>query len=231
MESRSNSPIFEDLEFESDLLLMVFGSGVGKLAELPPFEFCRATRHIKCKKLFLRDTEKVWYQAGFPPFSNDIPSSIRYFKNFIATHRIKKVVTMGVSMGGYASILYGHYLNAHRILAFAPQIFVDKEQRLSIGDTRRQEYAERMYTLSGEKYYDLRTHLLERNPVGAIDIIICGESELDVIHANHVQDIPNIKIVKYPCNVHPVARYLRDQRQLFPLIQQEIEDVCNCTDV
>ena len=77
------------------------------------------TRIVKAyKHIFLRDIYKQWYLKGINSQINSPQKSIEWLKNETNGY---KIITIGSSAGGYAAILYGSMLNAHKVIAFNPQ--------------------------------------------------------------------------------------------------------------
>lgn len=77
------------------------------------------TRIVKAyKHIFLRDIYKQWYLKGINSQINSPQKLIEWLKNETNGY---KIITIGSSAGGYAAILYGSMLNAHKVIAFNPQ--------------------------------------------------------------------------------------------------------------
>ncbi len=74
--------------------------------------------------LYIKDNQMAWYLKGVEGVSVDIESTLEFLKGFI--DKYKKIVMIGSSMGGYASLLFGYLLNCGVIVvAFSPQVDLD----------------------------------------------------------------------------------------------------------
>jgi len=83
------------------------------------------TRKAAYKHIFVRDVYKQWYLGGV---NEDVNSIEKLVSRLIElTSGMQHVTTIGSSAGGYASILFGHYLNAEFIFAFSPQVDLNRE--------------------------------------------------------------------------------------------------------
>jgi len=72
-----------------------------------------------CKIIFVRDVYKSWYIQGI---SNKLSTQDKLADFLKSVTEGKRIVTIGVSAGGTAAILFGCLLKADRIVAFCPQI-------------------------------------------------------------------------------------------------------------
>ena len=134
--SEQPSAIREELEIESDVLLIAFSSMRLNHAVVP-FEYDGVLRDVPVKKIFVRDLNQFWYQRGLPGIAGNLAGVGDYLTALIARQSVKKVVTLGGSMGGYAAIYYGWYVAADETHAFAPKTFLSPLKRLIHGDIRR----------------------------------------------------------------------------------------------
>jgi len=69
--------------------------------------------------LYLRDPKKRWYLRDLPKIGENINDTIPFLKNEVTKY--EKVIFIGSSMGGYASILFGSLLNVNIVIARQPQ--------------------------------------------------------------------------------------------------------------
>jgi len=75
-------------------------------------------------KIFFIDRKCSWYHKGICSKSDSIKSTVEYIKQLIEPY--SEVSMIGVSMGGYAAILFGSLLNVKNVIAFIPQTRLDK---------------------------------------------------------------------------------------------------------
>lgn len=103
------------------------------------------------KHIFVRDIFKQWYLKGI---NSQIYTPELLMKFLAAETKDMKVITIGSSAGGYASLLYGSMLNAERIMAINPQIEVNSLIKRSTAS--RNPILFRYLDTVVIKYYDLR---------------------------------------------------------------------------
>lgn len=123
--------VYLNTEPGSDLLLVAFshvGYPSGK------FAFTNAFSHIKCNKLFINCPGNSWYQAGIPGLGDNIYSSARALHEIISSMKMRRTVFVGMSMGGYAALLYGLLTETNIILSFTAEIMIGEKNTRSISE-------------------------------------------------------------------------------------------------
>lgn len=63
----------------------------------------------------VKDNFQSWYSINFEFY-------LSFIIDVILKNKPKKIFTVGSSAGGFAAILFGHYLNADKAIAYSPQI-------------------------------------------------------------------------------------------------------------
>jgi hypothetical protein len=122
---------YEFYDNKSKNLVIAFASNISKFVDNESvFEFRKSlsNMNIYANYLFVRDNLKNWYLSKIEGVGNNITHSLAFFKKYFQSH--DKVVTMSVSAGGYASILFGSKLNADAVIAFNPQTDLDYAQKI-----------------------------------------------------------------------------------------------------
>lgn len=112
---------------KSDTLIVCFGGMALSCWKIPPFEFLKFLSNTYGEKydyIFYVDKNQCWYHKGFKDITNNIESSVEYLKKKMVGY--KKVIFMGTSAGGYASILFGSLCNVSTVVAFIPQTLLNK---------------------------------------------------------------------------------------------------------
>jgi esterase/lipase len=114
-------PAFEFHDNNSKNLIVAFASNILKIGKLPMFEFRRSLTNMKINAnlLFVKDTQKNWYLSKLSGVGNNITHTFAFLRKYTDNH--DKVVFLGVSAGGYASVLFGSELNVNAVIAFTPQ--------------------------------------------------------------------------------------------------------------
>ena len=208
-----DSPIAADLEVDSDRLLIVFGGGQGFVA-ITPFEFLNITRDIPTKKIFLRDFAVAWYQKGLPGIAPDIDGVAAYLRDIIKKHSIRRVVTVGNSMGGYAALLFGTLIEADAVIAIAPQSFISPWKTILALDYRwRRFLPAALRAVTNRAYLDIRNVIRDRTRKGLYRVYYSATAFHDKMHALNLRGT-GVELVRYEEGGHKLVKHLRDSGEL-----------------
>jgi hypothetical protein len=108
------------------ILICCFGGMALKMGGILPFEFVRYLSSIYtdvCDLLFYIDKNRCCYHRGIDGISNNIEDTVGYLNRKISSHKYDKIIFMGVSAGGYASILFGSLCNnVSHVISFIPKV-------------------------------------------------------------------------------------------------------------
>ena len=108
----------------SENLIICFGGMALKMGGILPFEFLNYLSNTFQKNTdlyFYIDKKQCWYHKGIDGITNNIDDTVLYLNSIIKKSNYKKILFMGVSAGGYASILFGSLCNASSVIAFIPR--------------------------------------------------------------------------------------------------------------
>lgn len=95
-----------------------------KMGGIPPFEFLNYLSKLDQKNTdlyFYIDKKQCWYHKGIEGITTNVEETVSYLNNIIKKSNYKKVIFMGVSAGGYASILFGSLCNVNNVISFIPR--------------------------------------------------------------------------------------------------------------
>jgi hypothetical protein len=134
------------------------------------------------KHIFLRDLIKQWYLTGINGKINSPESLLNFLEKETNGY---KIITMGSSAGGFASVLYGQLLKAEMILTFNGQFEINSQLKTStpIIDPivfRNQHIPEL------REYYDTRNFITSPQK---IHYFFSKRSDWDAEQHNHVADL------------------------------------------
>ena len=225
--SKANA-VHEEIVAESGPLFLIFG-GMAKRKMMPPFEFQKISRCLDSNRIFFRDPNQCWYHAGLPGIGNSIDGVASFIKTRIQQINPSRVVFMGNSMGGYASILFSAILNLGDVIAFAPQTYLSPTKRFQQGDKRWSRAIFRTYAKSlfrrQAKFFDLR-NVLNHSPVNArsIQIYVSSDCRLDASHCTNVADFPEVEIHDANQGGHDVIQRLRESGELRSILLKNRAD-------
>lgn len=195
--------------------------------ETRPFEFVHSLKDKNCDVLFLRDRNRAYYHYGVKGVGSNVEEVATFLNWIIEQGRYKLVVTLGHSMGGYASLLFASKIRSDLSVGISPRTFLDPENRAIHADNRFTEEIDRLYKSGGNaasQYYDLQRYFLSMD--NRPDAKKCtyllffgGGDRLDRIHSSrmigldesfHIYQVRNAK--------HNAARNLRDSGALLRLV-------------
>lgn len=120
----------------ADCLLVAFSSLGGGAGGVSHHEFVKSSQRAGATHaLFLRDLKSAWFLLGLGD-DGSFEDVIAVLDEEVESLQPKGIVLVGASMGGYAAIRAGFALS-HRvptvILAFAPQIVIEPQDRSVLG--------------------------------------------------------------------------------------------------
>ena len=89
------------------------------------FEFSRSlsNMNLSCDVMFMIDITRKWYLGGLKGIGKNFDHTLAFLKREIQNY--DKVIFMGASAGGYASILFGSLLKVDAVIAWWPQTDLD----------------------------------------------------------------------------------------------------------
>lgn len=163
--------------------------------------------------IFVKDNFQLWYLLGFP-----LVLSALYVH--LKSLNAEKVYTIGFSAGGFASILFGHYLRADIAFSYYPQTLAFSAFTNNYRNTMNLKFNLSLLSIS-----DLA--LVQKVSEGfACNTIIsyCENSKVDINQIKRLDATDSkLKINKYPCNSHNLFDHL-DSSDEFDRIRSYIDN-------
>jgi len=191
----------------------------------------------------LRDTgpnnsQKVccrYYMLGFRHNTNNLQESIDFVSSIINRKKYKKIYGIGVSAGGFASILFGHLLKFDKVIAFSPQVVLNKKKEEMLGD--KYNAPKTCQWLTGknkedefyQKCLDLKNFLPFDTKID-IHYAKLGSNGVDKKHALYLEG-NNCNLIEHDSSTHMLALELRDNGKLKEIIDEAIsgQDIVDIT--
>jgi hypothetical protein len=214
-----------DLAPESRRLVMTFGGFYGEVLEfggeihdatgrLPAYEFARSLRSVPLKRVYVRDHAAAWYHKGVAGVADDIDAVADRLREIASC--AEDVVVLGNSAGGYGALLFGALLAAE-VHVFSPQTFIAPHLREAHGDSR---WIPQMAALGSDldlRYADLRPVIAKSE--GTFHVYYGVGHTLDVIHAEHLGQLPQVTLHPIDYDRHDVIDGLRERGWLAEFVQ------------
>ena len=217
-----------------DTVMLIFGGMPLAHTEWVPFQFVQTTVDLPCSKIYLRDTNRSWYHFGLRPHTHAIDDTAAYLMEKILERSPKRIVNVGVSAGGYAAMLFGYLIGADETHAFAPQCYIDIDNRLKNNDFFMDHYLEPMYEspYTQKNYFDLKPLFESKaNTTTKHFIHFARKQHIDVLNAEHLKGQPGVYFREYQDGGHQIARHLRTHGQLDVIFEDAIAGRTEAKDI
>ncbi len=134
------------------------------------------------KHIFLRDLIKQWYLTGINGKINTPEALLRFLEKETSGY---KIIAMGSSAGGFASIIYGQLLKAEMIISFNGQFEVNS-QLITSTPIIDPIVFRNQHNTELRKYYDTRNFIV--NPK-SIHYFFSKKSDWDFQQQSHIKDL------------------------------------------
>jgi len=197
---------------------------VGRIG-IPPFEFFSMTGELPVKRLFVRDLRQAWYHRGVPDHGASIPEVAESLARILSHQEVDRLVVAGTSAGGYAALVFGTLLGAHKVLCFAPQTVLDLDILAAIGDHRWDERLKRQTAAGGldPRFIDLRRVLGEaRRQATTYQVYFADSLRADRLHCERLSDLRGVRLYRFGHAGHNIARSLRDRGSLGRVLRRAL---------
>ena len=224
------APVTYTLNEKSDIAIIAFGSLRLKEA-VPPFEWGPTLEELGINRIQVRDLKKIWYLRGLPGISQTPLETRDYLRAFLDQQRIRHVMAIGGSMGGYAALLYGALLGVDEVHAFGGQTFLPARRGRIFWETvygrnwgiLRKQAELIMDTHLDRAYYDLRAPMRTASATGtSFHLYYCDDDLKDVQHVRHVVDVPGVTPHARTSGGHHVGTLMRDSGELATVLNEAL---------
>jgi acyl carrier protein len=212
------------------LAIVAFTGGWHQLLGESAFDFMDLTGSLNYSRILLRDPAQSWYLCGLGDHCSDFDGMVRVVRGHLDKLAPDKVMAIGTSSGGYAALLAGHLLRADYVHAFSPQTYVDpvsiKRYRDETLGQKNGAVLQSLYARFGQdaEYLDLARALGGWNGRTRYLLHVCARCETDLRRARHLERVPALTILRYPCAVHNVLVGMAHQRFLHDVLALEQQD-------
>ena len=214
---RSIVPVEKRIVENSEILVVAF-SGMATKLSMPPAEFMKTFLSKNLSVIFIKDFWQCWYQKGLLGLTNNIDETVSFLKQEILNISPKKVIFVGTSAGGYASIIFGILLNVDEILSFSPQTYLGERM---FNQFRSED--SRIDDIDFESPYLDTSKILESHSYsGKISIYFGGKNKSDKHHAAKLSKFSSVNLIELPTDSHHTAKYLKDRGKLNDIFKDKI---------
>lgn len=196
----------------SSQLYYVFHGMAGGLG-IQPLTVLRGTGLLRTNLVLLKDYYRFFYQAGLSAEIKDndaIIARLRRCREELP--HVRQTYCSGPSSGGYAAILFGHYLQVDVVYAFAPVTLIN------LDDLKRFGGSKEIWRIT-EQHRDLAKLLAKHNGRTRYKIFYCDGNVRDRGHAEHIQGLPGVELCPQPGHTHNVIQAINESGRLGELFE------------
>jgi hypothetical protein len=191
----------------SSQLYYIFHGMAGGLG-IQPLTVLRETGWIQNNMILLKDYYRFFYQAGLNPEIPDIDAVIaRLQKCRQELPHVLETFCCGPSSGGYAAILFGHYLKTDVVYAFAPVTSINLDDLKRFGGCKD-------ISRITEQHRDLSLLLANYNGHTRYKVFYCNGHMRDRAYAARIKDLPGVELYPQPGNTHNVIQAIHESGRL-----------------
>jgi len=185
---------------QTDVLFVSFTGVLHGLGGIAIDEFAGSARAHHC--LFVSDMKRTWYNG------DGVATSIcEVVAEKVRELKLRRVITIGNSMGGFGAILFARLLGANAAIAFSPQFSFDR--KIVPGEHRWSEYRDAISTWRFPTA--LPYHRATRY------FIFSGTDSMEMQHTTLFPKASNVSIF-FVAGGHSVAQAIKDTGQLAKVI-------------
>jgi pimeloyl-ACP methyl ester carboxylesterase len=209
-------------------VILAFSGHAQKLS-LPAFEFFQVADLLQYSRILCRDVHRVWYHMGLGRKTPDYPSSIARIRELLSELGGNTTIAVGTSAGGYAALIFGHFLRVDSVHAFSPNTCLESRHAYHVRGLKSPKKADdyqrlEAYRRSARELFDIAKVLEHHNGKTRYFVHYCSGSERDRIDAERVGGLPGVTVFAHPCSGHAVARHLARRRLLVDLLKPENQE-------
>ena len=212
--------IFEVKYGKENLVLVMFGGYWFKFG-MPKYEFIKLTEDWNINRVYIKDNKKAWYSKGLTKLNeNYIQTATRIKKKLDKLFPNCKKIFLGNSMGGFASIYFGHLCKADKSIAFSPMTFTDDFNLNRYRDMRWKQRIDN--SIKKNRRIDLAILSLKHK----VDIYYDNRLILDRIHAEHLKrkNKKYVNLHPFEFGSHELVRILKEKKLLKQCIFNSLKE-------
>jgi hypothetical protein len=198
----------------SSRLYYMFHGMAGGLG-IQPLTVLRESGLINNNLVLLKDYYRFFYHAGLNREVTDVDATIaRLQRCRESLPHVRQTYSCGPSSGGYAAILFGHYLEVDAVYAFAPVTLIDLDDLKKYG-------GQKDISRIPEQHRDLALLLAKHNGRTRYKIFFCDWHVRDRTYAERIQHLPGVELYPQPGTTHNVIQVMYEGgllREIFDIV-------------
>jgi len=191
----------------SSQLYYVFHGMAGGLG-IQPLTVLRETGLIHNNLILLKDYYRFFYQAGLNREITDVDAVIARLRRCREElPHVRQTFCSGPSSGGYAAILFGHYLQVDVVYAFAPITLINLDDLKKYGGSKD-------ISRITDQHRDLARLLAKHNGRTRYKIFYCDGHGRDRTYAERLQHLPGVELCPQAGTTHNVIQAIHESGRL-----------------
>ena len=192
---------------DSSRLYYVFHGMAGGLG-IQPLTVLRESGLIHNNLVLLKDYYRFFYQAGLNPEITNVDAiTARLRECREELPYVRQTFCCGPSSGGYAAILFGHYLQVDIVYAFAPVTLINLDDLKRFGGCKD-------VSRIGKEHRDLALLLANYNGRTRYKMFYCDGHVRDRKYAERLQGLPGVELCPQPGTTHNVIQAIYESGRL-----------------
>lgn len=204
------APYFKIRPYEGSNKLAIIFSTVG--VKPGYFTFYKTMESIPVHKIYLTDPNSEWFQSGIPGLGSTVSETIETIQKVKEYLGATEIYTIGSSMGGYGSILYGALIGCP-VLSFGARV------ELGIKGSQSYSLAAKGFQF---KYKDLRPLVKESN---CHITLYQGEADVnDLLAAQQLYPFENVECITIKGVAHATPIFLNNKYGIKEVISRFLFD-------
>jgi hypothetical protein len=191
----------------STRLYYVFHGMAGGLG-IQPLTVLRETGLIQNNLVLLKDHYRFFYHAGLNPQITGLDAVIAVLRRCREElPYVRQTFCSGPSSGGYAAILFGHYLQVDVVYAFSPVTLINFDDLKKFGGCKD-------VSRISEEHRDLALLLANYNGCTTYKIFYCEGHVRDRKYAERLRDLNGVELCPQPGTTHNVIQAIHQSGRL-----------------
>ena len=175
---------------------------------IQPLTVLREGGLIHSNLVLLKDYYRFFYQAGLNPEISDVGAMIvRLRRCREELSHVRQTFCCGPSSGGYAAILFGHYMEVDVVYAFAPVTLINLDDLKRFGGCKE-------ISRITEDHRDLARLLAKHNGRTRYKIFYCDGHVRDRKYAERLRHLPGVELCPQPGTTHNVIQAIHESGRL-----------------
>jgi hypothetical protein len=216
----TESEVLVDVDDDDRVVLFAFG-GLYMRVGITDYEFVEVTKGLPAGLVFVRDRSRRVYHGGLEGWGRTFPELAASLRSIAGDRRI---VAVGNSGGGFASLVLGTLMGADEVHAFSPVSFIGRWRRKLHKDDRFSNDIDRMNRGPDvqRRFLDARPVMRRRTAPTAFHLYYAQSYDLDRLHSERLRRLPGVTLHPKEGKGHNTIRDLALSGELRQILRSAV---------